>query len=265
MDPRALDLSGKCVIVTGGGKGVGRGITQCFLAAGADVVICGRNAPETLPEVAGRKPHFVAADVREPEQIGRVVHAALERGGRIDALVNNAGGAPEAPPAEASPRVHEQIIRLNLIAPLHFSQAANAVMQEQETGGVIINISSSSGVRPSPGTAAYGAAKAGLIHLSLCLAHEWGPKVRVVPLVAGLIATEQAHLHYGDEAGIAAVGRTIAMRRMGRPDDIGDACVFLASPLARWISGTPVHVDGGGEGPAFLHAANVRKDSASRG
>jgi NAD(P)-dependent dehydrogenase (short-subunit alcohol dehydrogenase family) len=261
MDKQALDFSGKCVIVTGGGKGVGRGITQSFLSAGAHVVICGRNAPETLPEVDGRRPVFVAADVREPEQIARVIDRALERAGRIDALINNAGGSPEVAAADASPRFHESIIRLNLIAPLHFSQAANAVMQRQESGGVIVNISSSSGVRPSPGTAAYGAAKAGLIQLSLCLAHEWGPKVRVVPLVAGLIATEQAHLHYGDEAGIAAVGSTVAMRRMGRPDDIGDACVFLASPLARWISGGPVYVDGGGEGPAFLRAAqNVRKD-----
>jgi NAD(P)-dependent dehydrogenase (short-subunit alcohol dehydrogenase family) len=261
MDSKALDLSGRCVIVTGGGKGVGRGITQSFLSAGAEVVICGRNTPEQLPEVDGRRPHFVAADVREPEQIARVIAAALERGGRLDALINNAGGSPEVAAADASPRFHESIIRLNLIAPLHCSQAANAVMQRQETGGVIVNISSASGVRPSPGTAAYGAAKAGLIQLSLCLAHEWGPRVRVVPLVAGLIATEQAHLHYGDEAGIASVGSTIAMRRMGRPEDIGDVCVFLASPLARWMTGGPVYVDGGGEGPAFQRAAvNVRKD-----
>src|SRR5215510_11094126 len=132
MDKRALDLSGKCVIVTGGGKGVGRGITQSFLSAGADVVICGRNAPEALPEVDGRRAHFVAADVREPEQIARVVAAALERGGRLDALINNAGGSPEVNAADASPRFHESIIRLNLIAPLHCAQAANAVMQGQE-------------------------------------------------------------------------------------------------------------------------------------
>jgi NAD(P)-dependent dehydrogenase (short-subunit alcohol dehydrogenase family) len=261
MDRSALDLTGKCVIVTGGGKGVGRGITQSFLEAGADVVVCGRSEPEKLPEAAGRRPAFVAADVREPEQIARLIEAALARSGRLDAWVNNAGGSPEVWAAEASPRFHESIIRLNLVAPLHCAQAANAVMQGQETGGVIINISSASGVRPSPGTAAYGAAKAGLIQLSLCLAHEWGPKVRVIPLVAGLIATEQAHLHYGDEAGIASVGSTIGLRRMGRPDDIGDVCVFLASPLARWISGSPVYVDGGGEGPAFQRAAiNVRKD-----
>src|SRR5574341_2284725 len=106
MDPKALDLTGKCVIVTGGGKGVGRGITTSFLEAGADVVICGRSTPESLPEAAGRKPHFVTADVREPEQIARVIEAALARGGRLDALVNNAGGSPEVWAAEASPRFH---------------------------------------------------------------------------------------------------------------------------------------------------------------
>ena len=107
----------------------------------------------------------------------------------------------------------------------------------------------------------FATAKAGLIQLSLCLAHEWGPRVRVIPLVAGLIETEQAHLHYGDQAGLASVGNTIALRRMGRPEDIGDVCVFLCSPLARWMSGGPVYVDGGGEGPAFQRAAiNVRKD-----
>jgi NAD(P)-dependent dehydrogenase (short-subunit alcohol dehydrogenase family) len=261
MDPKALDFSGRCVIVTGGGKGVGRGITQSFLSAGADVVICGRNQPESLPAAGGRSAHFVRADVREPEQCASLVETAVARCGRLDAVVNNAGGSPEVNAADASPRFHESIIRLNLIAPLHVAQAANAVMQRQETGGAIINISSASGVRPSPGTAAYGAAKAGLIQLSLCLAHEWGPRVRVIPLVAGLIETEQAHLHYGDREGVSSVGNTIAMRRMGRPDDIGDACVFLCSPLARWMSGGPVYVDGGGEGPAFQRAAiNVRKD-----
>jgi len=261
MDASALDLTGRCVIVTGGGKGVGRGISASFLSAGADVVVCGRSAPESLPSAGGRTAVFVQADVRDPEQCARLIDAALAHRGRLDAVVNNAGGSPEAAAADASPRFHESIIRLNLIAPLHVAQAANAVMQRQDSGGVIVNISSASGVRPSPGTAAYGAAKAGLIQLSLCLAHEWGPKVRVIPLVAGLIETEQAHLHYGDQAGIASVGNTIAMRRMGRPEDIGDVCVFLCSSLARWMSGGPVYVDGGGEGPAFQRAAiNVRKD-----
>jgi NAD(P)-dependent dehydrogenase (short-subunit alcohol dehydrogenase family) len=128
-------------------------------------------------------------------------------------------------------------------------------MQRQAEGGVILNIASVSGVRPSPGTAAYGAAKAGLINLTQSLAVEWAPKVRVNAVVAGPIATEQAELHYGGDAGIAAVGATIPLGRMGRPDDVADACLFLASPLARWISGSALTVHGGGERPAFLAAA----------
>lgn len=250
-----LDYSGKIVIVTGGGRGVGLGITERFLEAGADVVICGRNEPETLPAVAGRKAEFVAADVRDVEQIEAVVTFAKHRFGRLDVLVNNAGGTPEADAATVSPRFSESIIRLNLIAPLNFAQQANAVMQEQDSGGVIINIASVSATRPSPGTAAYGAAKAGLLSLTQSVAVEWAPKVRVTSIIAGMIRTEQAHLHYGDEEGIAAVGATVPLGRMGEPRDIGDTCLYLASPLASYVSGSSVWVHGGGEKPAFLAAA----------
>lgn len=249
-----LDYSGQVVIVTGGGRGVGLGIAKRFLETGADVVICGRSELESLPEAGGRKAAFIAADVRDVEQIETVVSFALQRFGRLDVLVNNAGGAPEADAATASPRFSEAIIRLNLMAPLNFAQQANAVMQKQEGGGVIINIASVSGTRPSPGTAAYGAAKAGLLSLTQSLAVEWAPKVRVVGIIAGMIRTEQAHLHYGDEAGIAAVGATVPLERMGEPRDIGDTCLYLASPLASYVSGTSVWVHGGGEKPAFLAA-----------
>lgn len=250
-----LDYSGQVVIVTGGGRGVGLGITTRFLEANADVVICGRNEPETLPEVGGRKAEFIAADVRDVEQIETVIAFTTQRFGRLDVLVNNAGGAPETEAATASPRFSESIIRLNLIAPLNFAQQANAVMQKQEGGGVMINIASVSATRPSPGTAAYGAAKAGLLSLTQSLAVEWAPRVRVVAIVAGMIRTEQAHLHYGDEEGIAAVGATVPLGRMGEPRDIGDTCLYLASPLASYVSGTSVWVHGGGEKPAFLSAA----------
>ena len=251
----SIDLSGRTVVVTGGGRGVGRGISESFLAAGAEVVVCGRNEPENHPSRGGRRASFVAADVRELDQIDAVVRFALERTGRLDVLINNAGGAPSADAATASPRFSEAILRLNLIAPLHFAQKANAVMQDQDEGGVIVNIASVSGVRPSPGTAAYGAAKAGLLSLTQSLAVEWAPKVRVVAVTAGMIRTEQSELHYGDEAGIIAVGRTVPLGRMGDPADVGDACVFLASPLASYVSGASLLIHGGGEKPAFLAAA----------
>lgn len=256
MDHR-LDFSGKVVIVTGGGKGVGRGISERFLSCGAHVVICGRTEPEVLPSAKGRSAQFLPCDVKDFDQIQQFVNQVAEQHGRIDVLVNNAGGAPFADAATASPRFSESIIRLNLLAPLNFGQCVNAVMQQQESGGSIINIASVSAVRPSPGTAAYGAAKAGLVNLCTSLAVEWAPKVRVNAIIGGLIRTEQSHLHYGDEAGIAAVGATIPLGRMAVPEDIGDACLFLGSDLSSYVSGTTVTVHGGGEKPAFLDAANT--------
>jgi NAD(P)-dependent dehydrogenase (short-subunit alcohol dehydrogenase family) len=120
---------------------------------------------------------------------------------------------------------------------------------------VIVNIASVSGLRPSPQTAAYGAAKAGLLNLTETLAVDFAPSVRVNAVTAGLVVTEQAHLFYGDAEGIAAVGATIPLGRMAEPVDIADVCVFLASPLARYVSGANVVVHGGGELPAYMAAA----------
>jgi NAD(P)-dependent dehydrogenase (short-subunit alcohol dehydrogenase family) len=250
-----LDMSGKVVLVTGGGRGVGHGISTRFLEAGAQVVICGRKQPDEPPTADGRTAVFRACDVRDVEQIDQLVGFATQRFGRLDVLVNNAGGSPAVEAAEASPRFSEAIIRLNLIAPLNLAQRANAVMQSQDEGGAIINIASVSGIRPSPGTAAYAAAKAGLLSLTQTLAVEWAPRVRVNAITAGMIRTEQAHLHYGDAEGIASVAATVPLGRLGEPRDVGDACLFLASPLASYISGASLLVHGGGEAPAFLAAA----------
>jgi len=258
--PDPLDFSGRVVLVTGGGRGVGRGIAERFLAAGAAVAICGRNEPEALPSVGGREAVFEPADVREPEQVDRLVSAVTERLGRLDVLVNNAGGSPARDAASASPRFHESILRLNLTAALHCAQRANTVMQGQDAGGAIVNVASVSGVRASPGTAAYGAAKAGLLSLTQSLAVEWAPKVRVNAVTAGMIETELSHLHYGDAEGLAAVAATVPLGRMGRPEDVGDVCLFLASPLASYVSGANVLMHGGGEKPAFLGAARNTRE-----
>ena len=153
-----LDMTGKVVLVTGGAKGIGHGVSTCFLQAGAQVMVCGRSQPENLPSHNKAEALFIPCDVRDVEQIDACVDEVVSRFGRLDVLVNNAGGAPFADAATASPRFSEAIIRLNLIAPLNFSQAANRVMQAQDSGGSIINIASVSTIRPSPGTAAYGAA-----------------------------------------------------------------------------------------------------------
>ena len=186
-----------------------------------------------------------------------MIAGIVARHGRLDGLVNNAGGSPFALAADAGARFHSKIIELNLLAPLIVAQAAQAQMREQDDGGAIVNVSSVSGHRPSPGTAGYGAAKAGLDNLTGSLAIEWAPAVRINSVVAGPVQTEQSELHYGDDDGIAAVGRTIPMGRMALPDDIGNAVAFLLSPLAGYITGSTITVHGGGERPAFLDAANT--------
>ncbi len=248
-------MSGRTVLVTGGARGIGRGIAEAFLGHGAEVVVCGRTAPDELPEAGGGTAVFLPADVRDPEAVDALVSEIVTRFGRLDVLVNNAGGSPSVDSATVSPKFSRSIIELNLLAPLVCSQRANAVMQTQADGGAIVNIASVSGMRPSPGTAAYGAAKAGLLNLTQTLAVDYAPKVRVNAVSAGLIRTEQSHLHYGDEAGIAAVGATVPLGRMGSPDDIANACLYLASPLAAYVSGANLTVHGGGERPAYLEAA----------
>ncbi|RZO84296.1 MAG: SDR family oxidoreductase [Oceanococcus sp.] len=247
------------VLITGGAKGVGLGISRSFLARGAQVIITARNAPENPVEVDGNQAEFIAADIRDAEACKALLADIAARHGRLDVLINNAGGSPFAMADAASPRFHEAIIRLNLLAPLNLAQGANALMQQQDHGGVIINIGSVSADRASPGTAAYGAAKAGLLNLTQSLAVEWAPKVRVAAVSPGPVLTEQAHLHFGDEAGIAAVASSIPMQRLAQPDDIGNACVWLASDKAAYVSGSNIVINGGGERPAFLDKATVNK------
>jgi NAD(P)-dependent dehydrogenase (short-subunit alcohol dehydrogenase family) len=254
-----LDFTGRVALITGGSRGIGRGIAEAFLAAGADVAVCGRKEPDELANADGKSAIFVSADVRDPEQVEKMVDEVVERLGRLDVLVNNAGGAPFAEAATVSPRFSEKVIQLNLTAALHCAQQANRVMQGQDSGGSIINVASVSGVRPSPGTAAYGAAKAGLINLSGTLAIEWGPKVRVNTISASMILTEQAHLHYGDDEGIARIAETVPLKRLGTPEDIAGACLYFASPLASYVSGANLLLHGGGETPAFLAAATVNR------
>lgn len=250
-----VDLAGKAVIVTGGTRGIGAEIARRYLGAGARVLVCGRKPVDELPADDGRTAEFVQADVRQAEQAAAVVDAAVERFGRLDILVNNAGGSPMADAATASPRFISAIITLNLIAPFFLAQRANAVMQRQPEGGLIINIGSVSGRDPAPGTAAYSAAKAGLTTLTRALALEFGPWVRVNQVTVGLVRTELAHLHYGDEDGMRSVAATIPLGRMATPADVADACLLLSSPLAGYVNGAELRVDGGGEIPARFLAA----------
>lgn len=254
----AGSLAGRVGIVTGGTKGIGAAIARRFLTEGADVVVCGRHEPDEPIGAGGRNAIFVAADVRDADQAQRLVESAADRFGRLDIVVNNAGGAPTVDTDNCSPHLFQRIVELNLLAPFYVSQAANAIMQRQDDGGVIINIGSVAGYNPAPNTAAYSSAKAGLTMLTRTLGMDFAPRVRVNQVTVGLVVTEQAHLFYGDAAGQQRVADVVPLRRMARPDDIADACLLLASPLAGYVTGAELRVDGGGEYPSRHLAAHLK-------
>lgn len=249
----------RVVLVTGGTKGIGLGIVRAFLDAGDIVIACARQAPAAA--LAGPA-EFMACDVKDQAALQALVAAIVARHGRLDVLINNAGGSPSADAASASPRFHESVLRLNFLAPFNLAQIANAQMQRQDGGGVIVFIGSVSALRPSPGTAAYGAAKAAVLSLVSSLAVEWAPRVRLVAVSPGLVRTEQSALHYGDASGISAVAATIPLGRMAEPDDVAQACLYAASTAASYLSGTNVLLHGGGEKPAFLGAADQPRSQA---
>ncbi|MFG2140043.1 SDR family oxidoreductase [Streptomyces sp. NPDC048650] len=252
-----LDLAGRVAVVTGGTRGVGAGIARTFLQAGAEVVVCARRPPDTPVEAGGRTAHFRSVDLRDPAAVRDFFADVAAEHGRLDCLVNNAGGTPYRLLGETDAARHARVVELNLTAPMTASLAAYDVMRTQHGGGSVIMIGSVSGTRPSPGTAAYGAAKAGLDNLARSMAVEWAPAVRVNTLVLGMVRTELSALHYGDETGLAAVGATVPLGRLAEPAEIGDACVFLASDRAAYVSGASLLVHGGGERPAFLDAATA--------
>lgn len=254
-----LGLDKAVVLVTGGARGVGLGIVRVLAELGATPVVCARHPSEALAGVPLAE--FMSCDVRDDDAVSAMIDDIVGAHGRLDGVVNNAGGSPFALAAHSSARFASKIVELNLLAPFTVARAAHAVMSRQDGGGAIVNVSSVSGHRPSPGTAAYGAAKAGLDNLTASLAVEWAPLVRCNSVVAGPVETELAHLHYGDSAGVDAVGQTIPMGRMARPADIGNAVAFLLSPLAAYITGSTLTVHGGGEKPAFLDAANAGNDT----
>ncbi|MGV8871336.1 MAG: SDR family oxidoreductase [Rhodococcus sp. (in: high G+C Gram-positive bacteria)] len=239
---------GRVVLITGGSRGIGAGVARVFAANGDTVLVCSRRP------AGDDSAESLICDVRDPAHVESMMQAIVSRHGRLDVLINNAGGGPYALAADAGPELHRKIIDLNLLAPLTVAVEANAVMQTQEVGGVVVMISSVSGGRPSPGTAAYGAAKAGIDSLTKSLAVEWAPRVRVNSISIGMVRTESSAQHYGDDATVRAIEATIPLERMADTEEVGHAALYLSSPLAGYVSGSSLLLHGGGEKPAFLSA-----------
>ena len=257
-DPQSF--TGKAAIVTGGTRGLGTVMVEQLLALGCQVATCGRTAPETAIAAGGREAVFHACDVRDPDQAKALVEAVAADFGRLDFIVNNAGGSPPTDAATASPRFAQAIVGLNLLAPLYISQAAYPHLQA--SSGAIVNIASVSAQRASPGTAVYGAAKAGLLSLTKSLAQEWGPAIRVNSVVVGLVETEATEATYGNAEAQGKIARSLPLGRLGNGMDIANAVTFLLSPAASYISGAALEVHGGGERPLFLELLEQTSKSA---
>jgi NAD(P)-dependent dehydrogenase (short-subunit alcohol dehydrogenase family) len=231
-----LCLAGRVMLVTGGVRGVGAGISEVFAGQGATVVTCGRQVPEGCPY------EFHRCDVRDEEAVSGLISDIVERHGRLDVLVNSAGGAPDAPAAD--PQFNSENVELNLLGPLLVSQKANAVMQKQDSGGAIVSISATSGRHGGVG---YGAATAGVENMTQTLAVEWAPKVRVNAVAVGMVETDRSELLDDDAESPTRVASAVPLGRLAKPTEIGWAAAFLASDAASYISGATMAVHGGGE------------------
>jgi NAD(P)-dependent dehydrogenase (short-subunit alcohol dehydrogenase family) len=254
-----INFKNKTVLITGGSRGIGLEITKTFLKHQANVIILARNKPKRKIQSKGNASYFIECDIRDVDSIDSAIKLIASKYKSIDVLINNAGGSPLAPAISASPKFHQAIIDLNLTAPLNLSQKIARIMMKQKTTSNIINISSVVASRPTPGSSAYGAAKGGLVNLTKTLAIEWAPKIKVNSIIVGYIETENSLLHYGSKKEINKVAKTIAMKKMGKPQDVANACVFFASDLAEWITGSSLEVHGGGESPSYLDAANPKR------
>jgi NAD(P)-dependent dehydrogenase (short-subunit alcohol dehydrogenase family) len=240
-------LDGKVALVTGGSRGIGKGIARAFAEAGAQVMICSRKAEacEAAAAELGSAAHWEAGHTGKPEDAERVIRATIERLGGLDILVNNAATNPYAGPTiEVDLPRWEKTIEVNLTAPLVWTQLAwQRAMREH--GGAVINVSSVGGLATNPILGVYDVTKAALIHLTKQLAAELGPGVRVNAVAPGLIKTDFARALWEGEGG-DRVAEAYPLKRLGEPEDVAAAALYLASEASSWVTGQTLVLDGGG-------------------
>ncbi len=243
------------ILVTGSTRGIGRGVAEHLARAGASLVVHGRR-PGGAEEVAdalqaGGTPVLpVTADLRDGEAVAAAVTAIEDRFGRLDGLVANVGGAAHGPLAELEVDRFRQQLDVNLTGAFVSVRAAHPLLRRAD--GAIVLISATAASNPTPQFGAYGAAKAGVEHLTRSLAAEWGPEIRVNCVSPGLIRTEGSlrAVFRGSEELARKAGATTAVGRVGEPEDIAHACQYLLSDAAAFVSGAVLVVDGGPtEGP----------------
>jgi NAD(P)-dependent dehydrogenase (short-subunit alcohol dehydrogenase family) len=249
-----LDLSGRVIWVTGSSRGIGAGVARHLARAGATVVVHGRDEAAlagVLDDVRSTSHgSAVTADVRDADALVAAVERIVETHGRLDGLVANVGGAAFGAASDLSADRFRRQLELNLTASFITAQAARPELAKQQGSAVLVSATATSSATPM--FAAYGAAKAGVEHLTATLAAEWGPDVRVNCVSPGLIRTEGSMqaVFRGDEELARRAGRTTAVGRVGEVEDIAWACHYLLSPAAGFVNGATLVVDGGPtEGP----------------
>ena len=242
-----LDFSDRAVLVTGAGKGIGAGIARRFAEAGADVTVnyhssaAGARAVVAEIEASGRRAVAVQADASRADDVDRLIERTIQAFGRLDVVINNAGIYPLAPLLEMSDDDWQQSIDANLKSVFVITRAAARRMGE---GGAIVNIASIEGRHPAPLHSHYSSAKAAVLMHTRAAALELGGRgIRVNAVSPGLIWRQGIEQEWPD--GVERWHRAAPLKRLGHPDDVADACLFLASPGARWITGIELTVDGG--------------------